>query len=148
MCVVSPQLASSSGILYFETSAESGENVQELFETLATEILNQVVQHFKTYSLMHACMPLLCLLAHSLLRGLCKVYIQTHRLIHIHNTHTYTHSLMHSHTTYTHQIIQKQNPGESKSVPVESDSLPAVDSFTVEPEISSSLDTVSTSLAV
>ena len=42
VCVVSPQLASSSGILYFETSAESGENVQELFETLATEILDQV----------------------------------------------------------------------------------------------------------
>ena len=42
VCVVPPQLASSSGILYFETSAESGENVQELFETLATEILDQV----------------------------------------------------------------------------------------------------------
>ena len=42
VCVVSPQLASSSEILYFETSAESGENVQELFETLATEILDQV----------------------------------------------------------------------------------------------------------
>ena len=80
MCVVSPQLASSSGILYFETSAESGENVQELFETLATEILDQVVQK---YSLMHVCTQLPCLLAHSLLRGLCKVYK---------HTQTYTHT--------------------------------------------------------
>ena len=40
---VSPlQLASSSGILFFETSAETGENVEELFMALATEILDKV----------------------------------------------------------------------------------------------------------
>ena len=59
MCVVSPQLASSSGILYFETSAESGENVQELFETLATEILNQ-----HNHSCMYVCPSPVFLLTH------------------------------------------------------------------------------------
>ncbi|CAI8049981.1 Ras-related protein Rab-4 [Geodia barretti] len=35
-------LASSNGILFFETSAETGENLEELFLALATEILDKV----------------------------------------------------------------------------------------------------------
>jgi Ras-related protein Rab-5C len=34
-------LASSNGILFFETSAETGENLEELFIALATEILDK-----------------------------------------------------------------------------------------------------------
>ena len=67
-----------------------------------------------------------------LLTHFCVRFVQglhTHR-----HTHTNTHRLTDIHMHH----IQKQNPGESKSVPVEGDSLPAVDSFTVEPETSSS----------
>ena len=95
VCVVSPQLASSSGILYFETSAESGENVQELFETLATEILDQVLQHFNilTHECMHATPLPSCSLTSSerFVQGL-----QTHR-----HTQTRTDSLTHTHTPCT-----------------------------------------------
>ena len=104
MCVVSPQLASSSEILCFETSAESGENVQELFETLATEILDQVVQHFNIP--IHACMhatplPSCSLTSERFVQGLAT-YTETHP-----NTHRLT-------DIHTHHI-QKQNPGELKS---------------------------------
>ena len=102
VCVVSPQLASSSGILYFETSAESGENVQELFETLATEILDQVVQHFNM--LIHACMHATPLPSCSLTSSERFVQgLQTHR-----HTQTRTDSLTHIHTMHRNRIQESQ----------------------------------------
>ena len=101
MCCVSPQLASSSEILYFETSAESGENVQELFETLATEILDQVVQHFNM--LIHACMHATPLPSCSLTSSERFVQgLQTHR-----HTQTRTDSLTHTHTIIYRNRIQE-----------------------------------------